>query len=101
MSLGVVLGHLLPDEQLASAALWTGRALRIAWHLGDRPLLGLVLRLRCNELRKAGHPDAGIIRLRRASRSTITRYGRAPGWSWRPARQPSPGGLACSTRPTS
>jgi hypothetical protein len=66
MSLGVALGHLLPDEQLATAALWTGRALRIAWHLGDRPLLGLVLRMHGNELRKAGHPAAGIIRLRQA-----------------------------------
>jgi hypothetical protein len=62
MSLGVALGHLLPDERLATAALWTGRALRIAWHLGDRPLLGLVLRMHGNELRKAGHPGAGIIR---------------------------------------
>ena len=66
MSLGVALGHLLPDERLATAALWTGRALRIAWHLQDRPLLGLVLRMHGNELRKAGHPDAGIIRLRQA-----------------------------------
>ncbi len=66
MSLGVALGHLLPDERLATAARWTGRALRIAWHLGDRPLLGLVLRMHGNELRKAGHPGAGIIRLREA-----------------------------------
>jgi hypothetical protein len=66
MSLGVALGHLLPDERLASAARWTGRALRIAWHLRDRPLLGLVLPMRGNELRKAGHPAAGIIRLRQA-----------------------------------
>ncbi len=63
---GVALGHLLPDEQLATAARWTGRALRIAWHLGDRPLLGLILRMHGNELRKAGHPAAGIIRLRQA-----------------------------------
>jgi transcriptional regulator with XRE-family HTH domain len=66
MSLGVALGHLLPDERLATAARWTGRALRIAWHLGDRSLLGLVLRMHGNELRKAGHPAAGIIRLRQA-----------------------------------
>lgn len=66
MSPGVALGHLLPDERLATAALWTGRAVRIAWHLGDRPLLGLVLRMHGNELRKAGHPAAGIIRLRQA-----------------------------------
>ena len=66
MSFGVALGHLLPDERLATAARWTGRALRIAWHLEDRPLLGLVLRMHGNELRKAGHPAAGIIRLRQA-----------------------------------
>ncbi len=66
MSFGVALGHLLPDERLATAARWTGRALRIAWHLGDRPLLGLVLRMHGNELRKAGHPAAGIVRLRQA-----------------------------------
>jgi len=67
MSLGVALGHLLPDERLATtAARWTGRALRIAWHLGDRPLLGMVLRMHGNELRKAGHPAAGTTRLRQA-----------------------------------
>ena len=66
MSLGVALGHLLPDERLATAARWTGRALRIASYLGDRPLLGMVLRMHGNELRKAGHPAAGIIRLRQA-----------------------------------
>ena len=66
MSFGVALGHLLPEERLATAARWTGRALRIAWHLQDRPLLGLALRMHGNELRKAGHPAAGIIRLRQA-----------------------------------
>jgi transcriptional regulator with XRE-family HTH domain len=66
MSLGVALGHLLPDERLATAARWTGRALRVAWHLGDRRLLGLVLRMHGNELRKAGHPAGGAIRLRQA-----------------------------------
>ncbi len=66
MSLGVALGHLLPDERLATAARWTGRALRIAWHLGDRPLLGPALRMHGNELRKAGHPAAGMVRLRQA-----------------------------------
>jgi transcriptional regulator with XRE-family HTH domain len=66
MSLGVALGHVLPDERLATAARWTGRALRIAWQLGDRPLLGMVLRMHGNELRKAGHPAAGTTRLRQA-----------------------------------
>jgi transcriptional regulator with XRE-family HTH domain len=66
VSLGVALGHLLPDERLATAARWTGRALRIAWNLGDRPLLAMVLRMHGNELRKAGHPAAGTTRLRQA-----------------------------------
>ena len=38
VSFGVALGHLLPEERLATAARWTGRALRIAWNLGDRDL---------------------------------------------------------------
>ena len=38
-SFGVALGHLLPEERLATAARWTGRAVRNAWHLGDRQLL--------------------------------------------------------------
>jgi len=99
MSLGVALGHLLPDERLATAALWTGRALRIAWHLGDRPLLGLVLRMHGNELRKAGHPAAGMSGSGRPSRSKISRYDREPDWSCWPARQPSPDRPTCSTPP--
>ena len=99
MSLGVALGHLLPDERLATAARWTGRALRIAWHLQDRPLLGLVLRMHGNELRKAGHPAAGITRLRQALQVDDIRYDRAPDWSCWPVRQPSPGRPTCSTPP--
>jgi transcriptional regulator with XRE-family HTH domain len=66
VSFGVALGHLLPEEQLATAARWTGRALRIAWDLGDVELLALVLRMHGNELRKAGHVMAGIVRLRQS-----------------------------------
>ena len=66
VSFGVALGHLLPDERLATAARWTGRALRIAWDLGDGELLALVLRMHGNELRKAGHAKAGIVRLRQS-----------------------------------
>jgi transcriptional regulator with XRE-family HTH domain len=66
VSIGVALGHLLPEERLATAARWTGRALRIAWDLGDRELLALVLRMHGNELRKAGHAKAGIVRLRQS-----------------------------------
>jgi len=66
VSFGVALGHLLPEEQLATAALWTGRALRIAGRLGDRALLASVLRMHGNELRKAGHVTAGITRLQQS-----------------------------------
>ena len=66
VSFGVALGHLLPEERLATAARWTGRALRIAWDLGDRRLLAFVLRMHGNELRKAGRAAAGIIRLRQS-----------------------------------
>ncbi len=66
VSFGVTLGHLLPEEQMATAARWTGRALRLAWELGDRTLLASVLRMHGNELRKAGHAAAALIRLRQS-----------------------------------
>jgi transcriptional regulator with XRE-family HTH domain len=66
VSFGVALGHLLPEEQLATAARWTGRALRIAWSLGDPALLASVLRMHGNELRKAGRVTAGITRLQQS-----------------------------------
>jgi transcriptional regulator with XRE-family HTH domain len=66
VSFGVALGHLLPEERMATAARWTGRALRLAWGLGDPELLAAVLRMHGNELRKAGHPAAAVIRLRQS-----------------------------------
>ena len=66
VSFGVALGHLLPEERMATAARWTGRALRTAWGLGDPGLLAAVLRMHGNELRKAGHPAASITRLRQS-----------------------------------
>jgi transcriptional regulator with XRE-family HTH domain len=66
VSFGVALGHLLPEERLATAARWTGRALRIAWDLGDPELLAFVLRMHGNELRKAGYVTAAIVRLRQS-----------------------------------
>ena len=66
VSFGAALGHLLPEEQMATAARWTGRALRIAEGIGDRALLASVLRMHGNELRKAGHVAAGITRLRQS-----------------------------------
>lgn len=58
VSFGVALGHLLPEEQMATAARWTGRALRLARDLDDRDLLASVLRMHGNELRKAGRAAA-------------------------------------------
>ena len=66
VSFGVALGHLLPEERLATAARWTGRALRVASHLGDPQLLASVLRMHGNELRKAGYSTAGIVWLRQS-----------------------------------
>jgi hypothetical protein len=66
VSFGVALGHLLPEEQMATAARWTGRALRLAQDLGDRDLVASVLRMHGNELRKAGHADAAMSRLRQS-----------------------------------
>jgi transcriptional regulator with XRE-family HTH domain len=66
VSFGVTLGHLLPEEQMATAARWTGRALRLAGDLGDRTLLASVLRMHGNELRKADHAAAAVTRLRQS-----------------------------------
>jgi len=65
---GISLGHVLPDERLAAAARWTGRALHMAQRLGDQPLLSHVLRMHGNELRKVGHPAAAVARLQHALR---------------------------------
>jgi hypothetical protein len=51
---------------MATAARSTCQALRIAWDLGDQELLAAVLRMHGNELRKAGHPAAAVIRLRQS-----------------------------------
>jgi transcriptional regulator with XRE-family HTH domain len=99
MSLGVALGHVLPDERLATAARWTGRALRIAWQLGDRPLLGMVLRMQATSCARPGIPPPeppGSVRL---FRSMTTPPGREPACSCSPVRQPSPGRPTCSTPP--
>ena len=85
VSFGVALGHLLPEERLATAARWTGRALRIAWNLGDRDLLASVLRMHGNELRKAGHAAAGIVRIRQSLQIDDYPARMDPGWSCSPA----------------
>ncbi|AUY48400.1 helix-turn-helix transcriptional regulator [Streptomyces sp. CB01881] len=53
VSLGVALGHVLPEERLATAARWTGKGTAIARRLGDRSLHAYALRHHGNELRKA------------------------------------------------
>ncbi|MFC5828079.1 helix-turn-helix domain-containing protein [Nonomuraea insulae] len=65
--LGVALGDVLPEESLAAAARWTGRALLIAHRLDDVALLARALRVHGNELRKIGKKPAAAARLQRAS----------------------------------
>src|SRR6266511_3600480 len=65
--LGVSLGYVLPEERLASAARWTGRALWLAERLDDQALLAFALRVHGNELRKIDHPGAAVARLRRSA----------------------------------
>ncbi|MGH3565040.1 MAG: helix-turn-helix domain-containing protein [Pseudonocardia sp.] len=66
LSLGVALGTLLPEEKLASAARWTGRALLVAMHLDEPAFTTEALTMHGNELRKAGRIPAAIARLRHA-----------------------------------
>ncbi|MGI5293035.1 helix-turn-helix transcriptional regulator [Nonomuraea polychroma] len=65
--LGVALGDVLPEENLASAARWTGRALTLATRLDDIDLLVCALRVHGNELRKIGKKPAAAARLQRAA----------------------------------
>jgi transcriptional regulator with XRE-family HTH domain len=67
-ALGVALGDVLPEERLASAARWTGRAVRIAERLEDAALMAIALRAHGNELRKVGHLAASATRLRHAAK---------------------------------
>jgi hypothetical protein len=64
--LGVSLGYVLPEERLAFAVRWTGRALRVAEHLDDTDLHAYTLRVHGNELRKAGRINAALVRLAHA-----------------------------------
>ncbi|MGH3875964.1 MAG: helix-turn-helix domain-containing protein [Actinophytocola sp.] len=66
VALGVSLGTVLPEERLAAAARWTGKALIIAEHLEDPAFLAHTLRMHGNELRKATRAPAAIKRLSRA-----------------------------------
>lgn len=66
ISLGVALGHVLPEERLSTAAHWTGQGLAVARRLEDPTVTASALRLHGNELRKAGLVGAAVDRLRRA-----------------------------------
>ncbi|MER6396064.1 helix-turn-helix transcriptional regulator [Kitasatospora sp. NPDC001603] len=66
VGLGVALGHVLPEERLATAARWTGKGVAIARRLDDRALHAHALRHHGNELRKAGLHHAALERLGRA-----------------------------------
>jgi len=72
-SLGVALGHILPEERLATAARWTGKGVAIARHLDDRAFHTIALRMHGNELRKAGLMGAALDRLRHAVALAVTR----------------------------
>jgi hypothetical protein len=64
--LGVSLGYVLPEERLAFAVRWTGRALRIAAYLDDTDLHAYTLRAHGNELRKANRTNAARMHLAHA-----------------------------------
>jgi hypothetical protein len=95
LALGTALGHILPEERLAVAARWTGRAWSLASRLDDAALQGHVLRMHGNELRKAGHVPAAIARLSQAAAmtdevslrgTTLALLGRAVAEAERPDR---------------
>ncbi|MCT2587678.1 helix-turn-helix domain-containing protein [Actinophytocola gossypii] len=77
VALGVSLGTILPEERMAAAAKWTGKALAVAEHLDDPAFHAHTLRMHGNELRKANRLPAAIARLSRAAALSIDREGRA------------------------
>lgn len=66
LALGVSLGTVLPEERLAGAAAWTGKALVLARHLDDMAFLAHTLRMHGNELRKADRLPVALARLEHA-----------------------------------
>jgi transcriptional regulator with XRE-family HTH domain len=75
VALGVSLGTVLPEERLAAAARWTGKALTIAERLDNPSFLAHTLRMHGNELRKANRVPAAITRLYRAVDLSTDREG--------------------------
>lgn len=70
LALGVALGEVLPEEKLATAAKWTGKALVVVERLENVTALPHALAMHGNELRKAGRVEASIARLCRAVASS-------------------------------
>ncbi|MEU5383250.1 helix-turn-helix domain-containing protein [Kitasatospora cineracea] len=66
VSLGVALGHVLPEERLSTAARWTGKGLSLARRLDDPSLHAHALRHHGNELRKAKLLGSAVHRLGQA-----------------------------------
>ncbi|PYC63856.1 XRE family transcriptional regulator [Streptomyces tateyamensis] len=66
ISLGVSLGHVLPEERTATAARWTGKGLALARRLDDPGLYAHALRHHGNELRKAKLLGSALNRLGQA-----------------------------------
>ncbi|MEU9074393.1 helix-turn-helix transcriptional regulator [Kitasatospora sp. NPDC048538] len=77
IGLGVALGHVLPEERLATAARWTGKGLSIARRLGDPDLQAHALRHHGNELRKSGLHLRALDRLAQARDTARTATERA------------------------
>ncbi|MCX4750563.1 helix-turn-helix domain-containing protein [Kitasatospora sp. NBC_01287] len=77
VGLGVALGHVLPEERLATAARWTGSGVSLARRLDDPAFHAYALRMHGNELRKAGLHEAALDRLHRACALAPTRTDRA------------------------
>ncbi|TMM34390.1 MAG: helix-turn-helix transcriptional regulator [Actinobacteria bacterium] len=92
--LGASLGYVLPEERLASAARWTGRALRLAERLDQQELLILALRVHGNELRKIDHVGGAVSHLEHAAQlasdrargAVLVQLARAVGELGDPAR---------------
>ncbi|MEZ0070268.1 transcriptional regulator with XRE-family HTH domain/predicted negative regulator of RcsB-dependent stress response [Streptacidiphilus sp. MAP12-20] len=76
-SLGVALGHILPEERMATAARWTGKAVHLTKHLDDPSTHTTALRMHGNELRKAGLLNAAVDRLQHAVEIATTAEQRA------------------------
>ncbi|GHF77016.1 hypothetical protein GCM10018790_63880 [Kitasatospora xanthocidica] len=77
VGLGVALGHVLPEERLATAARWTGKGLSVARRLGDPALHAHALRHHGNELRKSGLHLRALDRLGQARDAARTATERA------------------------